>query len=245
MTRKRGRPPYKTGNQSIELVLSFIPEDGSRIRWIDLERKARQAGVSLSTMRKYLDRLENGPAIAREVDMTARPPAVYYRRIYDKYFQGIRHTLEAATPEFRKYLGEGAPAMRESFSGFTEGLAANLKRLHRIKDYGELTQHQGELLLYYGNTFLAVLTHVFEDYSCTNPPEKAKAFLDEAVEILIKPMLRGMAKILDPKLPRDKYAMQNIREALAEGLLHELRRYPKIQQALVTKGSSLSGMPDL
>jgi len=240
LPRQRGRPAYKTEGQLRELVLGFIPRDGSRVRWIDLEAKARQAGVSLTTMRKYLDRLESGPAIAREVDMISRPPAVYYRRMYDKYFEGIDQAITAATPEFREYLGEQAPAMKESFRGFTEGLAGNTKKLHGIKDYEELTQRQGELFLYYANTFLAILSHIFEDYSCTNPPEKARAFLDEAIEVLVKPMLRGMTRIFDPELPRDKYAIQNMRGALFDGLIQELKRYPEIQRALAEKGRNVA-----
>jgi hypothetical protein len=240
MKRKRGRPPYRTKDQLREFVLGFIPEDGERIRWIDLEEKAKSVGVSLSTMRKYLAKLETARAIERQVDPDARPPAVYYRRAYDKYFQGIEQAITAATPEFRHYLGEEAPAMKQSFRGFTESLAGNTKRLHGIKDYEELTQRQGELFLYYANTFLAILSHIFEDYSCTNPPEKARAFLDEAIEVLVKPMLRGMAQIFDPELPRDKYAIQNMRGALFDGLIQELKRYPEIQRALAEKGGSVA-----
>jgi hypothetical protein len=236
LSRRRGRPTYKTESQLRELVLSFIPEDGTRIRRIDVEAKANNTGLSLSTVSKYLAKLETGRTVQREVDVDARPPGVYYRRMDSKYFQGIDKSIPGATAGSPEYFEDLCPIVRASFSGFNESLSANLEKLHEMHDEEELTEKQSRLFLYYGNTFLAILSHLLEDYSCTVPPERAKSFLDEATEVLVKPMLHGVAKIFDPRLPRSKYALENMREALLEGLGYELKRFPEIRRAMAEFG---------
>lgn len=238
MPRTRGRPTYKTESQLTELVLSFIPEDGAQIRRIDVEAKAKKTGLSLSTVSKYLTKLETGPMVERQVDVNARPPAVYYQRKDGKYFQGIDKSTSCAAPDPREYFENFCPIVRASFNGFNESLSANLKKLHKMHDEEELTEQQSKLFLYYGNTFLAILSHLLEDYSCTVPPERAKSFLDEATEVLVKPMLHGVAKIFDPRLPRSKYALENMREALLEGLGHELERFLAIQRQRAEMGGA-------
>jgi len=239
MTRRAGRPRYRDENQVRERILSLIPEDDKGIRWIDLERKARSLGISLSTVRKYFTRLETGRIIERRVDQDARPPAVYYRRTHDRYFKDIVKSTATTTPAFQEYLKDLGEIHLESFATFNEALASSLKKLHKMRSAHDVEDEQGRLFLFYGNMFLCILSNLLTDYSDTASPEEADSFFREALNALLLPLLSAMAKIADPKFGRCKYTMEDARQAIAESLSAQLKHYKRYRAAFRERVESI------
>jgi hypothetical protein len=93
---KKSRPPSpgRVEKEKLRIVLGMLPEDGSKRRWIDLEKQAREMKMSLRTLTKNLHKLEFAGIIIREVDTSKRPPGVYYRRHIPK-----KETLYVWGPE--------------------------------------------------------------------------------------------------------------------------------------------------
>jgi DNA-binding HxlR family transcriptional regulator len=79
----KGRPKRDAQNKMME-VLQLLPEDGSPVQAKMLKEKALQAGISPNTLFLYLDTLEKNLAVVKKVDISERPPKVYYRRITEE-----------------------------------------------------------------------------------------------------------------------------------------------------------------
>jgi hypothetical protein len=239
MSRRKGRPKYRTDRKLRDLVSGWIPSDEKGIRWVDLEKRARAEGVSLRTVQKYLARLQVGRSVERRVDPNARPPAVYYRKILDNHFQGVTPVTAASTPTVQEWMKEWCPDTLESFSDFTTALTQSVRKLHKIRSPEKVEDEQGRLFLWYGNMFLAVLSNLLTDYSDIGPPEEAEAFFAEALDALVAPLLSGIARIADPRFGRCKYAMEEARMAILETLPAQLRRYDEARATLRKSVESL------
>jgi DNA-binding transcriptional ArsR family regulator len=93
---RKGMSPTKAEEEAEKKVLSMLPQDESRIRWSELEKKARSQGMSLRTLSKHLDELTNAKLVARDVDSEARPPRVYFQLRTSGIFRGM---FELMPPE--------------------------------------------------------------------------------------------------------------------------------------------------
>lgn len=72
--------PGTIEREKLRTVLGMLPEDGSRKRWTDLEKAARNMKpvMSIRTLKKNLDKLEKSGLVTRYVEASAHPPGVYY-----------------------------------------------------------------------------------------------------------------------------------------------------------------------
>jgi DNA-binding transcriptional ArsR family regulator len=76
--RPRVPSPGTVEQEKQRTVFGMLPEDGSKRRWTDLEKEARNMKMSIRTLKKNLDKLESAGLVARHVDTSKRPPGVYY-----------------------------------------------------------------------------------------------------------------------------------------------------------------------
>ena len=98
IAKKRGRPEIwsKNGRPSkLEEILKLFPEDGSRIQAKELRQNALKLGISPHTLFPYLRRLEDNFQVIKEVEVPAKPPKVYYKRITEEEFFGREAFLES------------------------------------------------------------------------------------------------------------------------------------------------------
>jgi len=80
-TKTRKAPsPGRVEREKQRTVFGMLPEDGSKRRWTDLEKQARNMKMSIRTLKKNLDKLESAGLITRHVDTSKRPPGVYYSK---------------------------------------------------------------------------------------------------------------------------------------------------------------------
>jgi hypothetical protein len=213
----------------------MLPRDGRRVRWIKIEKKARRSGTSLGTVRKYLTKLERGRLVQRIIASQETPPGVYYQRTLDRYFQSVHTLIASLSPTSQKDLREWGAHHIESFEGFTEALTESLKQLHKIKDDSKIEDEQGRLFLLYGNFFLLFLSCVLVDYSDTGPSGEEKVYFQEILDVLIGPMLHGIAMIADPLFGRCKYSMEDARQVISENLPSQLKSYDALRQGLIER----------
>jgi len=76
--RLQAPSPGTVEQEKQRTVFGMLPEDGSKRRWTDLEKQARNMKMSIRTLKKNLDKLESAGLITRHVDTSKRPPGVYY-----------------------------------------------------------------------------------------------------------------------------------------------------------------------
>ena len=73
--------PGSVERKKLRAVFVMLPEGGSKRRWTDLEKQARNTKMSIRTLKKNLDKLESVGLITRHVDTSTRPPGVYYSNV--------------------------------------------------------------------------------------------------------------------------------------------------------------------
>jgi len=95
--KPKGKSPGTVERSKQRIVLELLPQDGSKRRWSDLEKEARDMKMSLRTLRKNLDKLERAGITAREVDTSKRPPGVYYRRSTEIRYAVGGHSYDVKT----------------------------------------------------------------------------------------------------------------------------------------------------
>ena len=78
--RPKAPSPGRVEREKQRIVFAMLPEYGSKRRWTDLEKQARNMKMSIRTLKKNLDKLESARLITRHVDTSTRPPGVYYSR---------------------------------------------------------------------------------------------------------------------------------------------------------------------
>jgi DNA-binding transcriptional ArsR family regulator len=93
---KKTKNPGEAQDEARNRVLSMLPNDGSRVRWSELEKRARSERMSLRTLSRHLDELTKAKLVARDVDSEARPPRVYFQLRTSGVFRGI---MELMPPE--------------------------------------------------------------------------------------------------------------------------------------------------
>jgi len=88
MTQDRKGKPWFIGmgskhrrEHAAALIYELLPADGSSISFSDLKRRAEEKGLSSATLSQHLKRLVEGGQVVREVDVSAKPPAVRYTRM--------------------------------------------------------------------------------------------------------------------------------------------------------------------
>jgi DNA-directed RNA polymerase subunit RPC12/RpoP len=96
--RKQGRPqkpgrPAAFAEDKLRQIYELLPRDGTRVQAKELKEKAMKDAIGPNTLFNYLAVLEKNLHALKEVDATSRPPKVYYRRITEKEFFGIKETL--------------------------------------------------------------------------------------------------------------------------------------------------------
>jgi DNA-binding MarR family transcriptional regulator len=87
---RKALSPGRVEREKLRTVFGMLQEDGSKRRWTDLEKQARNMKMSIRTLKKNLDKLETAELITRYVDTSTRPPGVYYSR----YKTRIRYSVE-------------------------------------------------------------------------------------------------------------------------------------------------------
>jgi len=206
----------------------MLPENGSRIRWIKIEEKARKSGISSETVRKYLVQFQRGRLVRRVVSPEETPPGVYYQRAVNEL---VHDATAAFIEEAREQLGSDFEPMRhefESFEAIMRSLDVEHKKLLGTKDELAQTREQGRLLIFYMHLFGVLYANVLITYSDIWPPEDAHEFLEIVVRALMAPFLRQIGKITHPILGRCKYSSQNAVEALTAGLGHAIAKHNAI-----------------
>jgi DNA-binding HxlR family transcriptional regulator/rubredoxin len=115
----RGRPKRDAQNKMME-VLQLLPEDGSPVQAKMLKEKALQAGISPNTLFLYLDKLEENLAVIKKVDISERPPKVYYRRITEEELdrEALRKSLlvlDRIRPKLKRLMEKVPPERLKKF----------------------------------------------------------------------------------------------------------------------------------
>jgi DNA-binding transcriptional ArsR family regulator len=72
--------PEERSKQTIMKILSFLPED-KEVSWGELEKKAKEEGMSKASLSKHLKTLSELGLVERRVDTSTYPPRTYYRKI--------------------------------------------------------------------------------------------------------------------------------------------------------------------
>jgi predicted nucleic acid-binding Zn-ribbon protein len=91
--RARGRPKKRDGQDKLIEVLKLLPLDGSKIQAKELKERAHDQGISPNTLFDYLKILENNFQVKKDVDESAYPPKVYYRKLTEEEFFGRRNAF--------------------------------------------------------------------------------------------------------------------------------------------------------
>jgi len=89
MVKTGAKSPSEAEAEAEKKVLNMPPQDGTRVRWSELEKQAEDMGMSLRTLRKHLDKCQQAGVMARTVDTEARPPRVYYQLLSPEIFSGV------------------------------------------------------------------------------------------------------------------------------------------------------------
>jgi len=157
--RKYGRPkklgrPMAFAEDKVRQIYELLPRNGTRIQAKELKEKAMKEGIGPNTLFNYLAVLEKNLHALKEVDVVARPPKVYYRRITEKEFFGIKETitwaekqLEQIRPSIEKLPKEIPPSIKTSWLAVWLGvltgyLAIIGSRASEIED----AQRRGEFI---------------------------------------------------------------------------------------------------
>lgn len=159
----RGRPKVWGGPNKLDEILDLFPKDGSRIQHKELKRKALEKGISPNTLYLYLRKLEENLQVIKEVDISAKPPKVFYKRLTNKDFLRIEeiHLPEAELTWLRSK--EIPTEVRERFErSYLEKALALL---------------------------LAYLLRIGERASAIDDYQKRKEFIDIALDIHLRPLL--------------------------------------------------------
>jgi len=124
--KSRGRPRIwsKIGRPSkLEEILALFSEDGPRIQAKELKQKALKQGISPNTLFPYLRRLEDNFQVMKEVDVPAKPPKVYYKRITEEEFFGKEAFLKIeAYLELMWPIAEKLPKMGVSLDSLKKSV---------------------------------------------------------------------------------------------------------------------------
>jgi hypothetical protein len=103
MVKIDGRSPSEAEAEARKKVLNMLPQDGTRVGWSQLEKKAKEMGMSLRTLRKHLDKCQETGVMARVVDTEARPPRVYYQLLTPEIFAGVVDWLPADLRDMKSW----------------------------------------------------------------------------------------------------------------------------------------------
>jgi len=71
--------PEERSKQTIMKILSFLLED-KEVSWSELEKKAKEEGMSKASLSKHLKSLSELGLVERRVDASTYPPHTYYKK---------------------------------------------------------------------------------------------------------------------------------------------------------------------
>ena len=169
--RGRGRPTTGPSPRIVNDVKKLLPQDGSDIRYKDLESAWIEAEGSVGTLVKYLRILEKSGVVLREIDNSVRPPGVYYRLLIEEFF-----------PEGREFYR----LMVLDVDGDLEKILAEEDPVTRFKNLSsrlflELT------------TMTALIKRILERCGEGMLPEAAKEYVDVAFKVHLLPWVKRLA----------------------------------------------------
>jgi hypothetical protein len=170
--RKMGRPPYKTHRVVLEEVFNLLPTDGTPRQYKEVKAQAKKSGLSFRQLTKCLPELERNAQVMREVDETARPPTVYYRRCIDDFFIEGRDFYQAVVLDEDNDLGK---ILQE------EDPAERFKKLSS-RLFLELT------------TMTALIKRILEQCSRGMLPEEAEEYVDVVFKVHLFPWVKRLAE---------------------------------------------------
>jgi DNA-binding HxlR family transcriptional regulator len=187
--KRNGRPPEK-GKRKYKVV-DFIPEDGTSIRFKDLETKCKDHTISHRILLKDLERLQEAGIIVKDAVKTERGAGTQYRR--------------RAAPQ--------TPLPTAMYSLFEKAMES----AENIKDKGE--REKETMRAIYG-LYVMINTSVLAElveYTLTYDEEKAEKRLDSALEDIIVPLIKEAVRHAPRPVKYTKQAMSSLFNATKFG----------------------------
>lgn len=170
--RIRGRPPYKAHVDTLTEVFNLLPADGTLLQYKELKAQAREQGLSYRQLTKCLPELEKNTQVIREVDDTARPPTVHYRRAIDEFFI------------------EGKDFYQEVVLDKDDELGRILQKKDPVERFKKLSSR----LFLELTTMAALIDRVLEHCAGGMLPEETEEYVDVVFRIHLLPWIKRLAK---------------------------------------------------
>jgi hypothetical protein len=208
--RTRGRPKKKDGQDKLIEILKLLPEDGSKIQAKELKQRAHNQKISPNTLFDYLRILEDNFQVIKEVDVPAKPPKVYYKRITEEEFFGKELFLKN-----QAYLERGW--------SIAEKLSKTGEELEPLKK---------SVLVAYLLLFTGYLTKIGSKAREIKDVNKRKEFIDITTRIHLLPNLLKLSSLgyFEPKdwgsgLGAVREMMQKSKESFGSEIKKIIRPY--------------------
>jgi len=166
--------PGEAERAARQTVLSMFPQDGSEIRWTSLEKKARECGMSLRTLRKHLDRLEETGRVVRIIKKEEKPPGVYFQLMDPALFEEIYAGLPKEFINMEMWMDN----------------------IERLKGRPEASETLEALLKTQLMLLNCELIHVWGKALNLQCDEKAAAFIKTMMEDYIHPVINNLGLLL-------------------------------------------------
>lgn len=170
-------------------VLAML-STGERKSWTELEKKAREMGMSLRTLRKNLDKCEAAGLVVRLVDTQAKPPRVYYQ-LKEAHIAQFRRDAALRHPTIAKITD---PKDLETWLRFNNEMLFT-ELLFVIEEAYEEKLVGEPLRIFLDETFLRLVEEYIEELQASG--DRAKPVLEKLYEEQVSDF-----KKLQRKLPR-------------------------------------------
>jgi DNA-binding transcriptional ArsR family regulator len=193
-----------------QTVLSMLPQDGSEIRWTSLEKKARECGMSLRTLRKHLDRLEEAGRVVRIVKKEEKPPGVYFQLIDPTLLKGIYANLPKEFMNIEMWMDN----------------------IERLKGKPEASETLDALLKTQLMLLNSELIHVWGKALSLQSDEKAVAFIKTMMEDYIHPIVNNLGLLLRAHAEIADNVLDNLLDDVLAGLAPIERKWQRILEKL-------------
>lgn len=185
--RKYGR--YSDIEKGKYKVVDFIPEDGTSIRFKDLETKCKDHKISHRILLKDLERLQDAGMVVKDAVKIKRGAGTQYRRIIAPFTPPPNYSI------FQKAMEEV-----EAIQDKNEREKKAMRAIHGL----------------YITIYITILSELIE-YTLNPDDQKAKKRLDSALNDFIVPMVKQTMDLVPHPATYDKQEISALVNAIKLG----------------------------
>lgn len=186
-----GRPPKSIKVNRAVRFIDLIPEDGTCIRFNELQDRCKQHGISYRILLKELERLEKAGTVVKEAVIAKRGAGTCYRRTV------FPRMLDKTEPSFI----------------FSDYISHAVEYVKSIQDEQELEKEASRLL----NNLLADIALTIHDeliqHAQTDDKEQAEKHLNSVLADIVVPMIKETSRLSDLPVASNQKVITAIEDA--------------------------------